>query len=193
MHSSRMRTGRSLTVCWSLLPGVVCSGGGGGGWGGGMVSVLGGSVCSGGSALGGSALGGVCSWGCLLPGGWCLLPGGGGASALGGPGPRGRGVWSQGVCSGGLLQGGIPACTEADTLPAQWTESQTPVKTLPWPNFIAAGNKEKRKKHKDSGDTRDALPWDLPIKEIYINTGSERLIRSHSSARFCFELSRNLN
>ena len=29
MHSSRMRTGRSLTVCWSLLPGGVCSGGGG--------------------------------------------------------------------------------------------------------------------------------------------------------------------
>ena len=24
-----------------------------------------------------------------------------------------------------------------------WTESQTPVKTLPWPNFVAAGNKQK--------------------------------------------------
>ena len=34
--------------------------------------------------------------------------------------------------------GGIPACTEAD--PPLWTESQTPVKTLPWPNFVAAGN-----------------------------------------------------
>ena len=81
MHSSRMRTGRSLTVlCRSLLPG-----------------------------------------GCLLPGGlsaWgvgeCLLPGG---SPPGG-------------C-------GIPACTEAD--PPLWTESQTPVKTLPWPNFVVAG------------------------------------------------------
>ena len=36
MHSSRMRTGRSLTVCWRLLPRGV------------------------------SAPGGVCSWGCLL-------------------------------------------------------------------------------------------------------------------------------
>ena len=29
MHSSRMRTGRSLTVCWRLLPGVGGSGPGG--------------------------------------------------------------------------------------------------------------------------------------------------------------------
>ena len=48
MHSSRMRTGRSLTVCRSLLPG------------GGV-----------------SAAGGVCSGGCLLPGVASLLPGGG--------------------------------------------------------------------------------------------------------------------
>ena len=78
-HSSRMRTGRSLTVCWrSLLPG-----------------------------------------GCLLPG--CLLRG---VSA-----PRGVSA---------LVGGYIPACTEADT--PLLTESQIPVKTLPWPNFIAAGN-----------------------------------------------------
>ena len=108
MHSSRMRTGRSLTVCWSLLHegGVwsrgVWSRGGGSGHGkggvcsGGGVSAPGGGVCS---------QGGVCSRGCLLPGG-----------------------------------GGIPACTEADTPPPLWTESQTPVKTLPWPNFVAAGN-----------------------------------------------------
>ena len=59
MHSSRMRTGRSLTVCCSLLPGGeggVCSGG---------VCLLWGGVCSGGvpglgcvSAPGGSAHGG---------------------------------------------------------------------------------------------------------------------------------------
>ena len=71
-------------------------------------------------------LGGVCSWGVSAPGGVC----------------------SQGVCSGGggLVRGGvcalgggggISACTEAD--PPLWTESQTPVKTLPWPNFVAAG------------------------------------------------------
>ena len=62
--------------------------------------------------------GGVCSRGGVSgPGG--LVPGG---------------VWSRG-CPGD----GIPACTEADP-PPLWTESQTPVKTLPWPNFVAAGN-----------------------------------------------------
>ena len=45
------------------------------------------------------------------------------------------------LCAGGFcfLGGGIPACTEADT-PPPWTESQTPVKTLPCPNFVAGGN-----------------------------------------------------
>ena len=81
MHSSRMRTSRSLTACLSLLPGWV----GGGGMSG---------------------------------------PGGGGD-----------------VCSGAGGQG-IPACTEADhPPPPPLTESQTPVKTLPWPNLVAAGNK----------------------------------------------------
>ena len=47
MHSSRMRTGRSLTVCCSLLPG----GGVGSPWSGGGV--------------------------CLVPGGVCLVLGGG--------------------------------------------------------------------------------------------------------------------
>ena len=54
MHSSRMRTGRSLTVCYSLLPGGggVCSRGGA--WSGG--SPWGGGAWSGGvSALGGWA------------------------------------------------------------------------------------------------------------------------------------------
>ena len=32
MHSSRMRTGRSLTVCCSVLPGGVLLGPGGGRW-----------------------------------------------------------------------------------------------------------------------------------------------------------------
>ena len=122
MHSSRMRTGRLLTVCRSLLPG---------GWG---VSALGG-VCLGVSGPGGCLVpGGVCSGGCvsglgegvsaqgvyLVPRG-CLLWG---ESAP-------RGVWSGGgVCSWrGLVLGGvsapggvcsrgcIPACTEADTTP----------------------------------------------------------------------------
>ena len=40
MHSSRMRTGRSLTVCWRLLPGGVSawSGGVSGPWGVGLWS-----------------------------------------------------------------------------------------------------------------------------------------------------------
>ena len=60
MHSSRMRTGRSLTVCQSLLPGGACSQGGA--WSQG------------------------CAWsrGCLLPGGPAL-----GGLLLGEPGPRG--------------------------------------------------------------------------------------------------------
>ena len=76
-----MRTGRSLTVCWRLLPG-----------GGGM-----------------------------------LL--GGGVPGLGGM----RGV----VC---LVRGGLASQHALRQTPSPpWTESQTPVKTLPWPNFVAAG------------------------------------------------------
>ena len=105
-----MRTGRSLTVSWSLLPGRV-------------------------SALG---VGGVCSWWRLLPGGvcsgWCLLPGG--MSALGGVCSQGCLLWGVSAPEGCLLPGGvsalgvsapgeclflgdcgIPACTEADTPP----------------------------------------------------------------------------
>ena len=112
MHSSRMRTGRSLTVCRSLLPGDVCSGGRG-------CLLPGGGLLQGGLLPGGCLLLGE---GCLLPGGCllggCLLQG---VSALGD-----GGVCSQGgVCSWGVsaprgwvsaLGGcGIPACTEADT------------------------------------------------------------------------------
>ena len=82
MHSSRMRTGRSLTVCWRLLLGGVWSGG---------VPGLGG-----GSGPGRSGLGG-----CLVHGVWS----GEGGSGLGG----GGGAWSGGVPGPG---GGIPACTE---------------------------------------------------------------------------------
>ena len=113
MHSSRMRTGRSLTVFRSLLHGGgVCSQGGVcsrgvSAWGGGFCSggclLLGGLLPGGGCLLWGCLLwGGVCSRGCLLQGvsvlGLCLLPGG---------------VCSGGVCSQGGC--GIPACTEADT------------------------------------------------------------------------------
>ena len=100
-----------------------------------------------------SASQGVClvRGGCLVPGGSaprgvvCLVrwgvPGPRGVCSQGGgvSGPRGcfilgpGGAWSQG--------GSIPACTEADT-PTP-VDRHTLVKTLPWPNFVAAGNKLK--------------------------------------------------
>ena len=74
--------------------------------------------------------------GCIPPARWpylpvCSPPGGGvpAWSGVGVPGP--------GRC-------GIPACTEAD--PTMWTESQTPVKILPCPNFVAGGNYVKKHK-----------------------------------------------
>ena len=70
----------------------------------------------------------VCSWG-SAPGG-ASAPGGGllwGGSALGG-------VCSRGGVSQDALRQKLP--------PPPWTESQTPVKTLPWPNFVAAGKKD---------------------------------------------------
>ena len=76
----------------------------------------------------------VC-WSLLLRGGiWSgggVWSGGGGCLVYGVSGPGGsapRGVWSGGY---------IPACTEADPPPV---DRQTPVKILPWPNFVAAGN-----------------------------------------------------
>ena len=132
-----MRTGRSLTVCWSLpgrgavsAPGGCLVGGSlpspGGAWSGG-------GICSqGGLLLGGW---GVCSQGvCLVEGaiGGCLLPG---VSAWSVPGPGGCLLPGGSAWSGGY----IPACTEADTPPPP-VDRQTPVKILPWPNFVAAGN-----------------------------------------------------
>ena len=81
-------------------------------------------------------------WGVLSPGG-CLL------REISAPGvsvpvvsaPRG-GVCLGGVCSQGVSASGGMAFQHAlrQTPPSLWTESQMPVKTLPWPNFVAAGN-----------------------------------------------------
>ena len=81
MHSSRMRTGRSLTVCCSLLPGGVCL-------------VQGGSPCWGGLPAGGG--------GSSLAGGFCLVRGGGGFLPGGGVLPAGGGLPGLG---GALAQG----------------------------------------------------------------------------------------
>ena len=80
MHSSRMRTGRSLTVCCSLLPGGVCLVRGGLPGPGGVSTWSGGVL---------PAQRGVC----LVPGGYLLGPGGS--------------AWSRGdVC---LVRGVLPA------------------------------------------------------------------------------------
>ena len=109
MHSSRMRTGRSLTVCSSLLPGGVCSRGvsalgGGGSAPGGIcsqgVSAPRGSPCPGG-VLPAEEEGFLPAWGVSLPGG--LLPGEGGLLLGGFSPPGGRVLPARGVppCLGG--------------------------------------------------------------------------------------------
>ena len=115
-----------MSASGGLLWGGVCLRG---------VSALGGCLLQGVSALGGLSTSGVVCFGGGLStsGGVCL-----GGSASGGVCSRGVSALGGGVCSQG---GCIPACTEADTPPL--TESQTPVKTLPWPNFVAAGNYQK--------------------------------------------------
>ena len=127
MHSSRMGTGLSFTVCRSLLPG-------------------GGSAPRGVSALGGCLLLG----GLSVPWGVCSQA----VSALGGGGCllRGRGVSAPGeggVCSWGecLLPGGVCSWgVSARGVVSQHALSQTPIpvnrithtcKTLPWSNFVA--------------------------------------------------------
>ena len=92
-----MRTGRSLTVCWSLLPGGVWSR-----WEGGMV--LGGMV------RGVSGPGGVSGQGGLV-----------------------QGVWSG---EGGISQYALRQ------IPLSPVDRQTPVKILPWPNFVEAGKNQ---------------------------------------------------
>ena len=76
--------------------------------------------------------------GCIPPAGWPYLPV---CSAPGGCLVLGGGLVPGGTCLvlwGGA--GGIPTCTEAD--PPLWTESQTPVKIWPCPNFVAGGKNE---------------------------------------------------
>ena len=72
-------------------------------------------------------------------------------SAPGGSGPGGWGGLLQGGSGPGVssLGGSAPGRLASQhalrqTPSPPWTESQTPVKTLPWPNFVAAGNKHKK-------------------------------------------------
>ena len=78
-------------------------------------------------------LGGVCLvWGVGVPGLGGSAWSGGGLPGLEGCLVGGGGAWSGG---GGAWSGGsgIPAYTEADTLPP--VDRHTPVKTLPWPQL----------------------------------------------------------
>ena len=60
-------------------------------------------------------------------------------SAPGGVSALGDMVWG-GLDRGGLCSEGVVSQHALRQTPPLWTESQTPVKTLPWPNFVAAGN-----------------------------------------------------
>ena len=126
MHSSRMCTGRSLTVYRSLLRGVSALGG-----------VSSGGVCL---LLGG----GICSRevspprGCLLPGGACSWGGGicsWEVSAVGGGDCL---LWGEGVSAPGVS---APRGGEADT-PCEQNDGQVQKYYL-GQNFAAAGNKGK--------------------------------------------------
>ena len=113
MHSSRMRTGRSLTVCCSVLPGGV------------LLGPRGGSPWSGGYAWSGGVL--PVQGGMPGPGGFSLVQGGWSAWSWGGlPGPRGVLLGPGVVC---LVLGGSAWSRGVLQRPPPLTESQTRVKT----------------------------------------------------------------
>ena len=105
MHSSRMRTARAITVCWSLIPG------------GGVPAWSRGVYLPGGVYLTGPGVGpgprGV----------WVYLPGRGGVPAWS---QGGVPAWSQGctclVPGGVYLPGPGGGCTWSGTPPLLWTE-----------------------------------------------------------------------
>ena len=108
MHSSRMRTGRSLTVCCSLLPGGGSPCRGGSPWSRGVLPGLGGFLPAGGqfpwSQGGLLGLGGSPCWGvCLV---WGGLPGPRWGVCL--PGPGGLSAWSWGGSACLFLGGCLP-------------------------------------------------------------------------------------
>ena len=127
-HSSGMRTGRALSV-WGM-----CTWSGGCVPGPGGVPGLGGCTWSQGDVPGR----GVPGPGRDVPGprGVYLVlgevPGPGGCLPGTPPGP------DQVYPPPGTRPGTPPGPDQVHT-PPPWTESQTPVKTLPWPNFVAAG------------------------------------------------------
>ena len=67
----------------------------------------------------------------------CLVPGGVSGPRASVCGLRGCLVLGGHVCSGE----GVVSQHGLRQTPPLWTESQMPVKTFPWPNFVAAGKK----------------------------------------------------
>ena len=101
-----MRTGRSLTVCCSMLPGE------------GVLGPGGGCLVQGGCLLRGCLLlwGGVCSRGVPAPGGWGVCSRGGACSWGGGVSALGGCLLPGDLFRGGLLLGGSP-CLGGFSLP----------------------------------------------------------------------------
>ena len=140
MHSGRMRTGRSSTVCRSLLPGGGCLLWGGcllrgGEWGGG------GEMWHPSMHWGGvSAPGGLCSRGVVLQGGCLLWMGvcsqGWGVSALGGVSAP-RGICSRGVSA---PRGVISQHALRQTPPPREQNDKQVQKYYLGHNFVAACN-----------------------------------------------------
>ena len=85
------------------------------------------------SGLGVCLVWGVYARGCLVWG--VSAPGGGGCLLWGVSG------WGVSALRGGVCCGGCVSKHALRQTPSLWTESQMPVKALPWPNFVAAGNK----------------------------------------------------
>ena len=132
-----------------------------------------GGVCSQGgvSAPGGSGLGGASGPGGVCSGGGYLVCGDlvWGVSAPGGvSGP------------GGLLPGGWGwyRSMHWGRPPPLWTESQTPVKTLPWPNFVAAGN------DKNINNTSDSIKTSTKVRHQIL----KKFRKLRFTLRFVFAL-----
>ena len=128
---------------------------------------------------GGVCSGRVCTWGVCFRGDVCTWSQGGVCSK------GGVCSWWGGVC----FRGG---CTCPGT-PPLWTKFLTHAYeniTLPQSSFVGGNNRLAPREILDP-------PLSCKCPRFYIlprgSTGREWLIRSHSSARFCFELSGNLN
>ena len=131
MHSSRMRTGCLLTVCRSLLPGGVYLVPG-------VYLVLGGALSPGGCV---SDPGGFLTQGGVWPSGvwprgvwWGGVHLTQGVSLTWGLGVSDLGGWGLSDL-GGVWPGGLLLEGSASDTPPLWTEWQTGVKILPWPQL----------------------------------------------------------